>query len=215
MAAMDSTMFEPHAVSRYFDKRRKHTACRARCQARTARRPRDARDAKHANRLRAMTNKHMPKLSLAVQASSHLILAACATIGLDSDHSYFATLAKTLSNRAKGRIPLDTLLADKGYDSEANHCLARRELDLRSLIPPRTLRPGERGLRGYYRRLMHQQFQQAAIQRLYHQRWQVETVNSMVKRNLGSACRARSASGRKKDLLLRVVTHNLMIVTNL
>jgi hypothetical protein len=36
----------------------------------------------------------------------------------------------------------------------------------------------------------------------------------MIKRNLGSACRARTAVGRKKDLLLRALTHNLMIVAN-
>jgi hypothetical protein len=45
--------------------------------------------------------------------------------------------------------------------------------------------------------------------------WQVETVNSMVNRNLGSACRARTAAGRKKDMMLRAITHNLMIVANL
>jgi transposase len=48
----------------------------------------------------------------------------------------------------------------------------------------------------------------------YRQRWQIETVNSMIKRNLGSACRARSGRARKKDLLLRVLTHNLMILAN-
>jgi hypothetical protein len=48
----------------------------------------------------------------------------------------------------------------------------------------------------------------------YGQRWQAETVNSMIKRNLGSACRARTPWGRKRDMLLRTVTHNVMILAN-
>jgi hypothetical protein len=47
------------------------------------------------------------------------------------------------------------------------------------------------------------------------QRWQAETVNSMLNRNLSSACRSRSALGRKRDLLNRAVAGNLMIVANL
>ena len=82
-AALDSTMFEPHQVSRYFDKRRKYSDCQAKAQKH---RPRNA------NSLRASTNKRMPKLSLAVQASSHLILAACPSIGMGSDHSPFNAL---------------------------------------------------------------------------------------------------------------------------
>jgi transposase len=193
-------MLEPHAVSRYFDKRRKFTLC----QARGSHRP------EIANRLRAITNRRMPKLSLAIQASSHLILAACATIGMDCDHTYFAALAC----RAQGRLAVDTLVADKGYDAEANHALAREMLGLKTLIPVRESRWGA-VTTGAYRRRMQQAFQKHSTQRQYRQRWQVETVNSMVKRNLGSACRARTGHGRKKDLLLRVITHNLMILANL
>ena len=80
----------------------------------------------------------MPKLSLAVQASSHLILAACPSIGMGSDHSQF----NALLHGASRRVPLELMLADKGYDSEANHRLARQTLGIQSLIPPRTVRPG-------------------------------------------------------------------------
>lgn len=199
-------MFEPHQVSRYFDKRRKHTAC----QARKTHGPGDA-NRRRANRRRARTNQQMPKLSLAVQASSHLILSACATIGMGSDHIQFATLLRGASRR----IPLDLMLADKGYDSEANHCLARWELGIRALIPARRGRPGTPVITGHYRRLMQRCLSKGRDKAFYGQRWQVETVNSMVKRNLGSACRARSGRGRKKELLLRAVTHNLMILANL
>jgi hypothetical protein len=34
----------------------------------------------------------------------------------------------------------------------------------------------------------------------------------MIKRNLGSAMRARTAVGRRRELLLRVLTHNIMLL---
>jgi transposase len=46
----------------------------------------------------------------------------------------------------------------------------------------------------------------------YRRRVQIETVMSMLKRNLGSALRGRSHWSRCRDLLLRVVTHNIMLV---
>jgi transposase len=59
---------------------------------------------------------------------------------------------------------------------------------------------------------MYHRFKRKADKKYYGQRWQAETVNSMIKRNLGSALRARTARRRSKELLLRVVTHNVMIL---
>jgi hypothetical protein len=46
----------------------------------------------------------------------------------------------------------------------------------------------------------------------YGQRWQTETVNSMIKRRLGSALRARKYWSQCREIILRVITHNVMIV---
>jgi len=199
-------MLESHHVSRHFEKRQRQTARQARKKQKT-----NKQKQYDANRRRAAKNKRLPKLSLAVQASSHLILAAKATTGLGADHAHFPLLLLS----AAERMHLETVLADAGYDSEDNHRLARDELGIRSLIPATGGRPGANGPTGHYRRLMRRRFKRGPDQRYYGQRWQVETVNSMVKRNLGSACRARTPTGRKKDMLLRAVTHNLMILANL
>ena len=45
----------------------------------------------------------------------------------------------------------------------------------------------------------------------YTQRAQAETVTSMMKRNLGAALSGRTAWSRKRDLALKVLTHDLMI----
>ena len=46
----------------------------------------------------------------------------------------------------------------------------------------------------------------------YGQRWQVETVNSMIKRLLGAALRARTYWSQSREILLRVLTLNVMIL---
>lgn len=199
LAALDSTMFESHHLSRHFEKRRKQSRRKSRSKATS-----DA-----VNRRRGAAIKRLPKLSLAVHAASHLILAARATTGGGPDYEHFPPLLA----KAVCRMKLAVVLGDAGFDSEANHRLAREELGVRSLIPATSGRPGK--LSGHYRRLMRSQFKQERHKKLYGQRWQAETANSMIKRSLGCACRARSAWGRKRDMLLRVVTHNLMIVANL
>jgi hypothetical protein len=208
-------MLESHHVSRHFEKRCHQSARQARKkqpQANAQQRQALKKAAKlKANRRRAAVAKRLPKLSLAVHAASHLILAARATTGLGADHAHFTPLLLW----AAERMPLEMVLADAGYDSEDNHRLARQELGIRSVIPATGGRPGAQEPTGYYRRLMRRRFKGGRNQQPFGQRWQAETVNSMVKRNLGSACRARTPRGRKKDMLLRAVTHNLMIIANL
>ena len=46
----------------------------------------------------------------------------------------------------------------------------------------------------------------------YNQRWQVETVNSMIKRLLGSALRARTYWSQCREITLRAITLNVMII---
>jgi len=206
-------MFESHHVSRHFEKRCRQSARQARKKQQQADAPQRQAQKKaakaEANRRRAQIVKRLPKLSLAVHAASHLILAARATTGTGADHAHFLPLL----SRAKRRMSLAVALADAGYDSEANHRMAREVMGVRSLIPATIGRPGMPT--GYYRRLMRRRLKAGPDKKCYGQRWQVETVNSMVKRNLGSACRSRSPRGRKKDMLLRAVTHNLMIIANL
>jgi hypothetical protein len=102
--------------------------------------------------------------------------------------------------------------ADAGYDSESNHDIARRDMGVRSIIPPTIGRPTDKPPSSRYRRLMKQRFARGADKAAYGQRWQVETVNSMIKRNLGSALRATTARRRSRELLLRCIVHNIMVL---
>jgi len=196
--AVDSSMFESHHVSRHFEKR---------C-LQTARKSDAKRLRKQADRRRARVVKNLPKLSLAVASSCHVILAARATTGSGADHRHFAPLLYHAWRRANVKV----VVADAGYDSEANHCIARQDMSVRSIIPPFAGRPSRRPPTARHRRHMYHRFKRKADKRYYGQRWQVETVSSMIKRNLGSALRAQTARRRTRELLLRVVTHNLMIL---
>ena len=105
------------------------------------------------------------------------------------------------------------MVADAGYDSEENHRLAL-DMNVRAIIPPLSGRPTQKPppSKQPLRRRMHRRFAAKRDAALYGQRWQSETVNSMIKRNLGSALRARTAVRRRHELLLRVLTHNIMLL---
>jgi len=127
-------MLESRHVSRHYEKRQKQSQHKGK-----------GKWAKAVNRSRSRVVKHLPKLSLAVHASSHLILAARACTGIGSDSPHFVPLMLD----AARRMPLEFVLADAGFDSEDNHRLARQELSIRSVIPAtigRQSSPGARRL---------------------------------------------------------------------
>jgi hypothetical protein len=200
--ALDSSMFESRHVSRHFEKRRRQSE-------RDARKKRGKKGGKAAgDRRRSRVVRGLPKLSLAVASSCHLILAARATTGGGGDQPFFEPLLLDAWRRAN----VKTAVADAGYDSEDNHCIARQDMGVRSIIPPNSGRPTEKLPTARHRRNMYHRFKRKADKKIYGQRWQAETVNSMIKRNLGSALRARTPGRRSRELLLRVITHNIMIL---
>ncbi|HYF05378.1 MAG TPA: transposase [Patescibacteria group bacterium] len=144
-----------------------------------------------------------PKVGI-ITSLTHLILSAVPERGPRFDSTHFVPALQRLIAVVK----IKTLLADAGYDSEPNHRLARDSYHIRSIIPAKKGRPTQKLPTGKYRRLMTTHFPK----KLYGQRWQVETVNSMLKRNLESFLRARSYWSQCREILLRVLTHNIMIV---
>lgn len=163
------------------------------------------------NRRRSRAMREMPKLALAVASSCHLILAARAHIGNGSDMPDFQPLLRSAGKRAK----IKTVVADAGYDSERNHRVARLEIGVRSIIPPKIGRPTDKPPRGRFRRLMKQRFARKADRKHYGQRSQSETVNSMMKRNFGDALRSIRPERRMQEMLLRSLTHDIMLLCNL
>lgn len=140
-----------------------------------------------------------PKWAIAVWVQTQLICAQHCRAGPRGDFDELPPLARA----AQRNVALHTVLADAGYDSEANHRFCRQTLGVRSIIPARGHRPG--AATTAYRRAMQQHFPR----RLYGQRWKAETVFSVVKRKFGDAVSARRDVGQYWQLLLLGVTYNL------
>jgi hypothetical protein len=186
LVALDGTGFETRHISAYFVKRRER-ACKTGYQT--------------------TTYTRYPYAELVCDCRTHFVLAVVTGRGPGPDLPYFRpALRQTVR-----RTPVATLLADAGFDSESAHEFARRQCGVRAIIPATRGRPTHKPLRGYWRNRMKQRFPK----RQYGQRWQSETVNSMIKRLLDAALRARTYWSQSKEIVLRVLTLNLMILRRL
>lgn len=183
LAALDGTGFESHHTSQYF----------------TARRTQGLK-----SQPISMLYSRFPKVGLIADTSNHLIVAGIPDRGPRFDITHFKPVLKAATKITS----ISTLVADAGYDSEESHIYARTQYGIRAIIPAVQKRWKESIPKGMYRRRMYLRFPKT----LYGQRWQVETVMSMLKRNLGSSLRARTYWSQSREILLRIFTHNAMIV---
>ena len=184
LAAMDTSGFEARHTSRYYAWRRKKVG-------------------KH-GRKRAVTYRRYPKLGVVCDTTTHFCLAARASQGPRPDFGDF----RPLLVEARARAGVKAVAADAGFDSEANHELARGELGIQSLIPAEHGRPPAGEPVGRYRKQMKRHLHESR----YGQRWQVETFYSMIKRLSGEVVNARTYWRRCRLLLLKTLTHNISIL---
>jgi len=146
-----------------------------------------------------------PKLTAVVHTRSHLILGAVPGVGPSQDSPDFAPAMR----QAAELVTIGTALADAGYDAEHNHRLCREELGVRrTVIRLNRRNTGRRWPKTPYRRAMRRRFERE----LYNQRWHAESGLSQHKRRLGSALTARNDEAQGRELVLRVMTHNLMLL---
>jgi hypothetical protein len=146
------------------------------------------------------------KLEAAMECSSHLLVAALVGRGPRVDVDRFVPLL----DAALTNVCLDSVLADAGYDSEANHQHARDRHRIRSYIPATAGRPTTKLPSGRYRRQMKQRLNKYYGH--YGQRWQVETGFSMLKRRIATAVNGRSYWSQCREVLLLAITYNLMLL---
>jgi hypothetical protein len=183
LAAIDSTGFESHYTSTYFVSRKQR--------------------ALHASGYQTTVYSRFPKVGIVVDTASLLVLSGIPSRGPSPDILHFRTALKAASHVCIRRIA-----ADAGYDAEHAHAFAREELGMTSIIPNRIGRPTTKLPSGKYRREMALHFDT----KRYGQRWMVETVNSIVKRLLGSFLRARTYWSQMREMMLRLFTYNVMVL---
>lgn len=182
MAAVDATGLETRHVSAHFGHRR-------------------GQGRKH----KGHRQRVWPKLTAVQHTRSYLMPAAVLGIGPSQDSPDFTPAMR----QASQHVAFHTVLGDAGYDAEHNHRLCREKLGVaRTLIRLNRRNTGRRWPKTPYRRAMRHRFPKP----LYHQRWHVESGFSQHKRRLGSALTARKPASQNREMLLRVLTHNLMLL---
>lgn len=127
-----------------------------------------------------------------------------ATVDVDFGPSADLKQGYRLIRKAAKVFRPSRLWADSGYDSEEFHRQCWEDWGTMSHAPPVVRsRSGELG--GNYRWMMQNKWPG------YGRRWDIETVNSAMKRTLGSTLRARSDIALKREAALRVLTHALKV----
>jgi transposase len=182
LAAIDGSGFESHHTSHYFVRRR-------------------AQGQKYGKK---MTYRRFPKIGIVVDCANHLILAAVPGLGPGPDILHLVRAVGEAHHRRR----IATLLGDAGYDAEWVHEFLREWLSIRSVIPPRAGRPTTKLPTAPWRLLMAKYFDKTT----YGQRWQSETVFSMMKRRLSPILGACSYRRQVRALMLKAISHNILII---
>ena len=147
-----------------------------------------------------------PKLTAVVHVRSHLILGAVPGVGPAHDTPDFAAAMR----QAATLVAFAAVVADSGYDAEHCHVLCRDALGIpmTAIALNRRMHSRRRWPKTRYRREMRRAFPRE----VYRQRAQAESAFSQHKRCLGAALAARSGPAQRRELTLRVLTHNLSLL---
>lgn len=145
------------------------------------------------------------KLTAVCDIDSHLFCAAVMSFGPDNDHAQFEEAVR----QAAALLPLACLYGDAGYDGENHHVLCRDKLGIGDTVFNLNRRNnGRKWPKTRYRREMKRRLRQGD----YGQRWQIESGFSRNKRRLGESLRARKESSQHAECLVRILTHNFMLL---
>jgi IS5 family transposase len=152
--------------------------------------------------------KNYVKTSLNVDFKHKIILDVKTHINRSHDTNDFIPLLKNLKN-------VVTVLADKAYDSTKNLKYVSETLKAEPQIPVREWKQTRKGyghkpkINGKNRKKMFTNFNKTK----YSNRNLVETLNSAIKRTLGSWVCSRKPKNQQKQVTIKALTYNLEIIT--
>ena len=150
---------------------------------------------------RAKLRRRFVKVSIAADMNHQIVCAIKIRHQPRHDNINFAPLLE----KTNQIIPVNTVVADKGYDSESNH-VAAKNLGIASvIIPPRYADVPVRKTKGHYRKALKRNGYDCVI---YHQRNKVETIFSVIKRMFGDCVTSRNIVTINHELIYRVIAYN-------
>jgi hypothetical protein len=114
---------------------------------------------------------------------------------------------RPIITRTSNILPLSVVTADKGYDSEDNHLLAREHLHAFIIIPARYEYVPIWRTHAMYRKQMKHGYSKV----LYNQRNKDETIMSIIKRIFVEHLLSRLTRTQDRELSFRCITYNIYI----
>ncbi len=141
---------------------------------------------------------------------THIITAAKATDGNCNDSPYF----KGLVDETGKNFYVGDVCADKGYISRENCNAVEMVGGTPYIMPKINVRPIARGSIAWRRMVNMFLENEDLFLEHYHQRSNVESVFSAMKRKFLPYVRCRTPSGQRNELLFKVVCHNLSVLVN-
>lgn len=121
-----------------------------------------------------------------------------------NDHTHDNVDFIPLLKRIRGKVKVNTVIADRGYDSEENNRFIRKKMKARNLIRLRMDRNRKR-LKGRLRRDLAKDFDW----NLYGRRNPIECVFFVIKRKFGDTMKSRSWRMQSKEMKLVCIAYNL------
>ena len=151
------------------------------------------------------------KTTLAVDTGSLMILSADVCFSDIPDVKRIPNIVDDLKDAG---FSISYVVADKGYDSDDVHRCIRENLRCGTMIPLRKMAEPARlncskrrtKARGFFRGLMKLFFDP----NIYKKRSMVETVNSMIKRNMSDVVHGHNDRMRCIEIICRCIAHNVM-----
>jgi len=154
---------------------------------------------------RAKLRRKFVKLSICADMKKQIIC----TVKIRHRQRHDGIDFEPLLKKTNSILPIDTIVADKGYDSEKNH-VAASNLGITSIIPPRYADVPVYKTRGHYRKMLKRK---GYDHKSYHQRNKTETIFSVIKRMFGDNVTSRKISTQNRELMYRVITYNVYRIT--
>jgi len=114
-----------------------------------------------------------------------------------------------LLQRAAKIIPVETVVADRGYDSEQNHIMTKNLGIQYTIIRPKHETLQIYKTRGFHRKNMKRRFDWDT----YHQRSKTETIFSVIKRMLGEYMMSRHIITQNREVMYRMIAYNCYRIT--
>ncbi|HXG74120.1 MAG TPA: IS5 family transposase [Candidatus Nitrosotenuis sp.] len=145
------------------------------------------------------------KVSVCADMRQQLICGVKVRHRFRHDSVDFAPLLQHASNL----VPVGTVVADRGYDSERNHVVAEGLGIRRSIIRPKHENLQVYRTKGFHRKMMKRNFDWDS----YHQRSKAETIFSVIKRMLGEDILSRYILTQNRETVYRMIAYNCYRIT--